>query len=217
MYHERQRRAWCLVHSLNALVQAPRFTPGALDDICDELSRRGGHEPCSSGFCGCLNPHRGCTGEGDYDANVLAYVCRHALAAEMHWATGPRHVAELLRPGACGGVRGVVANVPVPVHIPLLHCEARRVCCLCCTMRPQHWFCAREAGGVWYNFDSRLPAPALIGDRGAALRLLAPLAALPDHHIFVVVSAPDAPHTGVVMSERVGGGTAGGPAVVPPL
>lgn len=62
IYHERQSKQLCALHSLNNLFQCPQtFMKQDLDAICKELA------PNSRIF----NPHRSTFGLGCYDVNVI--------------------------------------------------------------------------------------------------------------------------------------------------
>lgn len=61
IYHERQTRMLCALHSLNNLFQDPNaFSKEMLDDLCYQLN--------SDSF---INPHKNAIGLGNYDVNVL--------------------------------------------------------------------------------------------------------------------------------------------------
>ena len=61
IYHEKQSRQLCALHTLNNLFQkSDTFTKALLDDLCLQLT------PNS-----WINPHRSIFGLGNYDVNVV--------------------------------------------------------------------------------------------------------------------------------------------------
>ena len=49
---------------------------------------------------------------------------------------------------------GLILNLPSPVSLGLLSLPLRR----------RHWVALRQVGGVYYNLDSKLRAPEVLGN-----------------------------------------------------
>eukprot|EP01062_Namystynia_karyoxenos_P056298 TRINITY_DN47262_c0_g1_i1.p1 TRINITY_DN47262_c0_g1~~TRINITY_DN47262_c0_g1_i1.p1 ORF type:complete len:232 (+),score=58.92 TRINITY_DN47262_c0_g1_i1:84-698(+) len=160
-YHETQSLQRCLVHTVNALVQTPRFTPAEFDEFCEELNKVGENR--------FFNPHRSILHLGNYDANVLEWVCSKHLNCDTYWVrTQEKLAAGLHDPD----LKGVVVNVPSGGLLGFCGC--------------QHWFCVRPVGGVWFNLDSKLKNPRQLGDAEAAQRFLTPLLTQHRNHVIIV-------------------------------
>ncbi|XP_077645946.1 josephin-2 [Lonchura striata] len=136
-YHERQRRQLCALHALNNLLQRPWLSQASADRICQRLAPRA--RP---------NPHRSPLGTGNYDVNVVMAALRSLGLAALWW--DKRRPLERL---ALPHVLGLLLNVPSRVALGALRLPLAR----------PHWLCVRRLGRLFYNLDSKLPAPAAIG------------------------------------------------------
>eukprot|EP01065_Artemidia_motanka_P029878 TRINITY_DN35949_c0_g1_i1.p1 TRINITY_DN35949_c0_g1~~TRINITY_DN35949_c0_g1_i1.p1 ORF type:complete len:207 (+),score=58.25 TRINITY_DN35949_c0_g1_i1:55-621(+) len=162
-YHERQSLMRCLVHALNALVQEPRFTSAKMDAVCEELNKRGGNK--------WINPHRSVLGLGNYDANVLEFVCTTYIGADVKWL---RTDAEVESSRANPDLIGFIVNVPSGGFSGW--CGG------------QHWFCVRSVDGQWYDLDSNRREPCLLEDPTPILR---GHLAKARHHVMAVLRLPE--------------------------
>lgn len=62
----------------------------------------------------------------------------------------PRPLSQLALPQ----VLGLILNLPSPVSLGLLSLPLRR----------RHWVALRQVEGIYYNLDSKLRAPEVLGD-----------------------------------------------------
>uniref|UniRef100_A0A914EMN9 ubiquitinyl hydrolase 1 n=1 Tax=Acrobeloides nanus TaxID=290746 RepID=A0A914EMN9_9BILA len=134
LYHERQEKQLCLLHTLNNLFQRKEFQKVDLDEICINLDE-------SRWF----NAHRSMLGLGNYDVNILI----SALEMKdfcMTWFDN-RLSARRINPDA---VFGYIFNIPSTSFIPFL--------------KNRHWFSVIRRGKNYYNLDSKLPEPIIIDD-----------------------------------------------------
>uniref|UniRef100_A0A914UUS8 ubiquitinyl hydrolase 1 n=1 Tax=Plectus sambesii TaxID=2011161 RepID=A0A914UUS8_9BILA len=165
IYHERQSLELCCLHVLNNLFQAHVFDKAGLDEICKNLS------PDSYRF---WNPHRSCLGLGNYDVNVLfaALQVKDCAAVWFDKRKSPTCLD-------LNNVIGFVLNIPSepkvgPLKIPFV--------------KRRHWLAIREIAGGYFNLDSKLSQPELIGDACDLLTYLEQKLVDAETQIFVVVS-----------------------------
>ncbi|KAI4571201.1 hypothetical protein MJG53_013307 [Ovis ammon polii x Ovis aries] len=144
VYHERQRLELCAVHALNNVLQQQLFSQEAADEICKRLA------PDSR-----LNPHRSLLGTGNYDVNVIMAALQGQGLAAVWWDRR-RPLSQLALPK----VLGLILNLPSPVSLGLLSLPLRR----------RHWVALRQVDGVYYNLDSKLRAPEVLGDEDGVRR-----------------------------------------------
>ncbi|XP_030053888.1 josephin-2 [Microcaecilia unicolor] len=138
VYHERQRLELCAIHALNNVLQEKHFSQEAADDICKRLA------PDSR-----WNPHRSVLGTGNYDVNVIMTALQSLDFATVWW--DKRRSVEQL---ALCNIHGFIVNIPSRVSFGLLSLPFRR----------RHWIAVRKINGLYYNLDSKLKAPAVIGE-----------------------------------------------------
>ncbi|XP_066967177.1 josephin-2-like isoform X2 [Macrobrachium rosenbergii] len=138
IYHEKQIKELCALHSLNNLFQdGGAFAKSELDEICYALSPDN-----------WFNPHKSLLGTGNYDINVImAALTTKGCGVVWFDKRKDPHVIALEK------VVGFILNVPSeyrlgPVQLPL---------------RRKHWIAIRNIRGVYYNLDSKLEAPEIIG------------------------------------------------------
>eukprot|EP01012_Entosiphon_sulcatum_P041973 TRINITY_DN55894_c0_g1_i1.p1 TRINITY_DN55894_c0_g1~~TRINITY_DN55894_c0_g1_i1.p1 ORF type:complete len:216 (+),score=19.56 TRINITY_DN55894_c0_g1_i1:212-859(+) len=196
IYHERQRGAFCALHTLNHVFQEPRFTAAQLDEICRELSpsQQTGLccDPCGcSCCCRCLwltNPHRQCF--GNYDVNVIeAALLRYQL--DLRWVPKAQTPAEAIQQSS-PQTEAIILNTslaPAPIR-----CGS----CVRGVMHwlfgpPRHWYCIRHLGGVWYNLDSRLHEPVPFATDTDLFTWLAETRQKSDGHLLLVLRAAASP------------------------
>ncbi|XP_032876333.1 josephin-2 isoform X1 [Amblyraja radiata] len=140
VYHERQRLELCAAHALNNLLQRSVFGKDSLDELCHRLS------PDT-----LFNPHRSLLGTGNYDANVLmAALLTEGLSAV--WWDKRRSLGSL----SLSQIRGFILNIPSAVTLGPISLPIHR----------PHWIAIRPIDGSYYNLDSKLQAPAAIGNEG---------------------------------------------------
>ncbi|KAJ8363271.1 hypothetical protein SKAU_G00121020 [Synaphobranchus kaupii] len=139
VYHEQQRRELCALHALNNVFQdGAAFSRDTLQDIFQRLSPNT-----------LVTPHKkSMLGNGNYDVNVIMAALQ-TRGFEAVWWDKRRDVSSI----ALHNVTGFILNVPSnlcwgPLRLPL---------------KRQHWIGVREVGGVYYNLDSKLRCPHVIG------------------------------------------------------
>ncbi|XP_062368561.1 josephin-2 isoform X2 [Cinclus cinclus] len=161
LYHERQRLELCALHALNNLLQRPWLSKAAADSICQRLS------PNSR-----PNPHRSPLGTGNYDINVVM-AALGTLGLAAIWWDKRRPLEHLALPR----VLGLLLNVPSRVTLGTLSLP------LC---RP-HWLGVRQIRDVFYNLDSKLRSPEVIGDETQLRQFLREVLAKEGSELFLVV------------------------------
>uniref|UniRef100_A0A6A7FNZ1 Josephin-2 n=1 Tax=Hirondellea gigas TaxID=1518452 RepID=A0A6A7FNZ1_9CRUS len=163
IYHEKQVKELCALHSLNNLFQDPTaFTKSDLDSICERLSPD--H---------WLNPHKSMLGTGNYDINVIM-AALEVKGCGVVWFDKRKDPATI----AVDLVLGFILNIPSeyrvgPVQLPL---------------RRKHWVAVRKVRGAYYNLDSKLDAPVCLGLECDLLEWLRGELCCKDKALFIVAS-----------------------------
>ncbi|EFO83519.1 hypothetical protein CRE_03101 [Caenorhabditis remanei] len=134
LFHEKQRLQYCLVHTVNNILQKAEFDPAKMDEICYAFNE-------SKWF----NPHRSWIGTGNYDINILmAALQQYDLKVMWFDKRVPVERIHLNK------LRAIVFNIPSRTLLTLY--------------RGRHWFPVIEKNGVYYNLDSKLKEPIVIDD-----------------------------------------------------
>ncbi|XP_052789561.1 josephin-2-like isoform X2 [Mya arenaria] len=139
IFHERQRKQLCAMHVLNNLFQAPVFTKSEMDDICTSLTPQK-----------FWNPHRSLLGMGNYDVNVITAALQTRDLCVV-WFDKRKSIAHI----EFSKVKGVILNVPSDWKLGFVKLPVDF----------KHWILLRDIDGTFYNLDSKLSRPALIGTR----------------------------------------------------
>lgn len=163
VYHERQSLQMCALHALNNLFQDGRaFSRGQLDEICARLSPDN-----------LINPHKSVLGLGNYDINVIM----SALETKNHAAVwfDKRKGVDILD---LGRVYGFILNIPTDYEWGFIRIPLKR----------RHWTCVRRINGHYYNLDSKLEFPELIGEEQEVTKYLEDQIGHKEKELFVVVS-----------------------------
>ncbi|CAL4176557.1 unnamed protein product [Meganyctiphanes norvegica] len=163
LYHEKQVAELCALHSLNNLFQdSSAFSKTQLDSICYALSPDN-----------WFNPHKSLLGTGNYDINVImsALTTKGCAVVWFDKRKDPNIVA-------LEKVVGFILNVPSeyrlgPVQLPL---------------RRKHWVAIRSIRGVYYNLDSKLEAPEIIGKENELRNYLREELKCKDKEVFLIVT-----------------------------
>nr|CAG4647531.1 EOG090X0HOM [Megafenestra aurita]SVE92750.1 EOG090X0HOM [Megafenestra aurita] len=139
IYHEKQSKQLCALHTLNNLFQkADTFTKIQLDELCLQLT------PNS-----WINPHRSIFGLGNYDVNVVMAALQ-LMQCDLVWWDKRRKITA----NDLNSSMGFILNLPSP----------SKVGNLLFPFKTQHWLAIRLFDSVYYDLDSKLPAPEPIGD-----------------------------------------------------
>ncbi|KAK4307117.1 hypothetical protein Pmani_021077 [Petrolisthes manimaculis] len=163
IYHEKQIKELCALHSLNNLFQdGGAFAKSELDNICYALSPDN-----------WFNPHKSLLGTGNYDINVImaALVTKGCGVVWFDKRKDPQVIV-------LDKVVGFILNVPSeyrlgPVQLPL---------------RRKHWIAIRNIRGIYYNLDSKLETPEIIGKEQELINYLREELKHKDKELFVVVT-----------------------------
>ncbi|EDW72092.1 uncharacterized protein Dwil_GK10623 [Drosophila willistoni] len=165
IYHEKQTRQLCALHALNNLFQgAESFSKAELDDICSNLS------PDT-----WVNPHRSVLGLGNYDINVImtALALRNYQAVWFDKRKDPDCID-------MDAIVGFILNIPSDYRFGVVTLPLRR----------RHWIAVRRIGTVYYNLDSKLRQPELVGNESDLVRFLREQLSQPEQQreLFLVVN-----------------------------
>ncbi|KAL5991549.1 hypothetical protein ACLOJK_012458 [Asimina triloba] len=144
IYHEKQRLQFCLLHSLNNLLQdKDSFTRADLDAIASKLfiidPNKGSWTPLSVIF----KPHHNAL-TGNYDVNVLI-AALEGKGKRVVWHDRRNAASSIDLSQSEETLIGIVLNVPVRRYAGL--------------WKSRHWVAIRKIEGIWYNLDSDLAAP----------------------------------------------------------
>lgn len=164
IYHERQAKQLCALHALNNLFQDPTaFSKKDLDTVCKELA------PKSRFF----NPHKSTIGLGCYDVNVIIA----ALAKKDYdvvWFDKRKDIEKLKLEHIFGFILNVPNNGPVPLnYLPW--------------STQKHWICIRKVQDYYYDLDSKLDKPEIIGNEIELIKFLKHKCAIDQLEILVIV------------------------------
>lgn len=160
-------RELCALHALNNVFQERAFTKADLDSICSSLS------PST-----WLNPHRSWLGLGNYDINVLT-AALHTKAFDLVWFDKRKQPETIVTES----VIGFILNVPNCLKLGWLHLPVER----------RHWVAFKEMKigepevHGFYNLDSKLREPQLVGDKFAFLEYLRTVLG-EDKELFLVIT-----------------------------
>ncbi|XP_049858934.1 josephin-1 isoform X2 [Schistocerca gregaria] len=164
IYHEKQVKEMCALHALNNLFQeCNAFSKAELDTICYSLSPND-----------WINPHKSFLGLGNYDINVIMAALQKK-GCEAIWFD-KRKDPKCLN---LHNILGFILNVPSDYKLGFVLLPLRR----------RHWVAIREIQGSYYNLDSKLECPQLIGKAPEILLYLQQQLECKEKELFVVVVA----------------------------
>ena len=147
IYHERQQKMMCGLHSINSLLQhdyGAKFTKPDLDSICHLL------DPPR---CCHLNRHRHWAGLGDYDVNVLLYALSER-GLDGTWFDSRQSASRLRDQLGEPGIVGLLVNGTGSGGL------------LAEFGGDNHWFTMRLIRDVWWDLNSLNRAPRRYVDVG---------------------------------------------------
>ncbi|CAH2086862.1 unnamed protein product [Euphydryas editha] len=163
IYHEKQVKELCALHALNNLFQTRNtFSKSELDTICSRLSPNV-----------WINPHRSMLGLGNYDINVIMAALQKK-GCEAVWFDKRKDPGCLDLSNICG----FILNVPSDYKLGFVMLPLRR----------RHWITIRQIQGNFYNLDSKLDSPQLIGRSSDLIAYLKEQLDSKEKELFVVVS-----------------------------
>eukprot|EP00002_Diphylleia_rotans_P036299 TRINITY_DN7984_c0_g1_i1.p1 TRINITY_DN7984_c0_g1~~TRINITY_DN7984_c0_g1_i1.p1 ORF type:complete len:185 (+),score=41.34 TRINITY_DN7984_c0_g1_i1:111-665(+) len=140
-YHEQQSWMLCALHATNNLLQERRFTKQNFDAIADELAQLS-----TAGSFYVFHPHRSTLKVGDYDANVIAYALNQD-GFEMNWVDSRKDLDSVDWDSAFGIMVNKLTSSWMKLGL----------------FSDRHWFSIRRFDNTYWNLDSQLNAPAVIG------------------------------------------------------
>ena len=143
VYHETQRRMWCALHTLNALLQEPAYDAAALTEIALSIG-------------GKLELAHRWPLMGNWDINVMMLALQQR-GLEVQWWDRRRSIDELRSLAEDADCVGLICNEPGAWLLGLIP--------------SQHWFTIRRVRGEWYDLDSKLQRPAKLGTDALFSRL----------------------------------------------
>lgn len=164
IYHERQVKELCALHALNNLFQESNtFTKSELDAICHSLSPNV-----------WINPHKSFLGLGNYDINVImAALQRKNYEALWYDKRKDPKCLNLMN------IFGFILNVPSDYKLGFVLLPLRR----------RHWITIRQIHGDYYNLDSKLETPQLIGKDAELITYLQEQLECKERELFVIVTS----------------------------
>ncbi|XP_063983792.1 josephin-2-like [Diachasmimorpha longicaudata] len=162
IYHERQVKELCALHALNNLFQERGFSKQELDQICYGLSPDV-----------WINPHKSLLGLGNYDINVIMAALQKK-GCEAIWFD-KRRDPKCLR---LDNIDGFILNVPTEYKLGFVLLPLKK----------RHWIALKKIQGAFYNLDSKLDSPQLIGKEDDLLTYLKDQIESKEKELFLVVS-----------------------------
>lgn len=167
VYHERQRKMLCAVHALNNLFQEKdAYSKADLDAISYNLS------PDT-----LVNPHKNVLGLGNYDVNVIMAALQ-LRDYETVWFDKRLSLESLV----LENIFGMVVNKPSSMNLVGLEIPFKR----------PHWFAIRKVNGSYYNLDSKLTSPQLLGSEENLIAFLTEVLSLEDGQLLIIVGKSEA-------------------------
>jgi len=141
LYHESQVASLCGMHCLNALLQGPAFNEWDLGMVAQEVDEA----------------ERKLMAEGGVDTQEYAeFLVKQSEDSENVSSDGNFSLQVLHK---ALEVWGIKVSPLQSVHGAVLEIREAFLC-----LTSNHWFAIRKVGGAWYNFNSKLPAPAEVAE-----------------------------------------------------
>ncbi|XP_014244097.1 josephin-like protein [Cimex lectularius] len=163
IYHEKQVKELCALHALNNLFQSrDAFSKADLDEICQSLSPHV-----------WINPHKSLLGLGNYDVNVIMAALQRK-GCEAIWFDKRKSPESLQLSQICG----FILNVPSDYRLGFVLLPLKK----------RHWIAIRRISGVYYNLDSKLDAPHMIGQEKDLMDYLQDQLDCKEKELFVIVT-----------------------------
>ncbi|XP_065340676.1 josephin-like protein [Cloeon dipterum] len=162
IYHERQCKELCALHALNNIFQQQdAFKQADLDAICNSLAPKA-----------WVNPHKSFLGLGNYDINVLSTALQ-TVGYEAVWFDKRKDPSCLNMSNVFGLILNIANETKIgPISLPL---------------NRRHWFAIKEINGDFYNLDSKLDTPLIIGKEAELVIYLKEQLNEADKLLFVIV------------------------------
>ncbi|XP_058836182.1 josephin-like protein isoform X3 [Topomyia yanbarensis] len=161
VYHEKQIKELCALHALNNLFQdRDCYNKVQLDEICRNLAPND-----------YINPHRSILGLGNYDINVIitALQLKNCEAIWFDKRKDPSCIDT-------SNIVGFILNVPSNYKVGFVRLPLQR----------RHWITVKSINGEYWNLDSKLDTPQLIGNEVQAMEYMRNQLQSNDKQLFVV-------------------------------
>ncbi|XP_015792832.1 josephin-2 isoform X2 [Tetranychus urticae] len=169
LYHEKQRKKLCALHTLNNLLQSDAFKQADLDEICLRLSP-------GSRF---LNPHRALLGLGNYDVNVIMSALQDK-GLEAIWFDQRKDPNCLNMNHIFGFILNIDNFQKNQTLLSILNIGNLFA-------SKKHWIAFRKIGDQYYNLDSKLDTPEAVGQETEMIQLLRDKLSSGDCQVLLVV------------------------------
>ncbi|CAH1795451.1 unnamed protein product [Owenia fusiformis] len=176
VYHEKQVKELCALHTLNNLMQEKIFSKVQLDELCHKLSPEN-----------WINPHRSVLGFGNYDINVIMAALQ-TQGLETIWFDKRKDVNTL----RLDNIRGFILNIPTEYKWGFITLPIHR----------KHWISICQINNKYFNLDSKLDNPEKIGQAKELRAFLTKALGSKDKELFVVITEEVA-QGGIWRQERV--------------
>lgn len=164
IYHEKQIKELCALHALNNLFQNPKsFSKGDLDEVCMNLSPQS-----------WLNPHRSMLGLGNYDINVIMTALQNK-GYDTNWFDRRKDPICIDQKQVVGFILNVPSQFKIGKYVPT-------------PIKRRHWLAIRCINGSYYNLDSKLDHPELIGRENDLVIYLRDVLADIEKELFVITT-----------------------------
>lgn len=165
MYHEKQSFMFCGLHSLNNLFQSKEFTKAQFDEVCRSLS------PNSY-----INPHKSVLGIGNYDVNSIIKALE-SKNKELIWYDKRREITD--ESIEINRAFGYIMNAPSDYTFFGF---------LTLPIKSRHWIALKKGPDQnFYNLDSKLDKPRLIGSAEDFIAYLKSEMTSNDKELFIVI------------------------------
>ncbi|KXN73906.1 hypothetical protein CONCODRAFT_77149 [Conidiobolus coronatus NRRL 28638] len=149
IYHEKQRKKMCGLHTLNNLLQKPQYSSNELNKIGFEINQFQGK---------WMNYYRNMCW-GDYDVNVLIVALQNS-GVQVDWFDVRKDVKDI----DLTKVFGIIINYEPPIEVPkfwykILHPSLIKPLSHLIEIKGRHWYGIRKIDDEFYNLDSKLIQP----------------------------------------------------------
>jgi len=169
IYHEKQSKQLCALHTLNNLFQNPNaFTKPMLDELCYNLT------PVT-----WINPHRSLFGLGNYDINVIMAALQLQKCDVVWW--DKRRQLSVTKIESCFGM---ILNKP----------SLSKLGGMVLPFKTKHWIAIRKVGALYFNLDSKLDKPVAIGTLSESIEYLTKQLSEENCELFIVNSLNPCTH-----------------------
>ncbi|KAG5671501.1 hypothetical protein PVAND_001695 [Polypedilum vanderplanki] len=167
IYHEKQSFMFCAIHAINNLFQKKLFTKAQFDEICKLLSPDY-----------YINPHKSVLGIGNYDVNCIMKALE-SQEKELIWYDKRREITAESIEINNNSLFGYILNAPSDYTFGFISIP----------IKSRHWITFRKGNDDnFYNLDSKLDRPKLIGSSEDFIIYLKNEMITNDKELFIVIS-----------------------------